>query len=295
MNISIKELKKWTYLLVSFLLIGHLGFTCKKHYLSHEIPIFLFHSIGERTYKSDIWGISTDKFSTILDSLKKLGYRTLTLEELEKTVTEGIYPKSPPYCVLTFDDGCKSHLDTVVPELVKRSFSGVFFVPMPPTGSGPEPPESFLQPDKFNKLLIGGDVQSHSRTFETLTIKAGETRADYDKRIKYDIGDYRTELSKITNRSVYALAYPSGEFDQNVMASAKTFEYRLAFTTEYGTANNKTDPLLIPRYMITDSDSLDDILLYLEGNKKYEKAIMLFEALAIILTMALMMKKKSQA
>jgi len=278
---------KWFYFFIAIVLFTHSLFGCISAYRRIPIPVLLLHSVGKPLLKSDIWGISINKFSSILENLRAKGFRTLTLKEVDQAVNHGVRPENPPYCLITFDDGCRSHLSTVVPLLKKYSYTGVFFVPLPYLESRAfddgKKKNAFLKKTEINGLLAAGTIQSHSRTFQTLPIKQNEKIQDFKKRMKQDIGDYKSTLENITKEPVYALAYPSGEYDKNVVNATEKSGYRLAFTTEYAVVSQSSKPLLLPRFMITKHNDVADVMTFVYDDSQNKLLIAMIEIIAAIL------------
>ncbi len=229
---------------------------------SPHIPCILLHQIGPPTKPSDLWAVSRLEFTKILDELKKRSIRTLSLEEVRTAVEEGQMPQNPPYVYLTFDDGCRSHVDVVLPELLKRSFQATFFVTVPPKAS-----TATLGRDEIKELMKAGTVQSHTKTFETLPQKTNEDSQSYKKRIQRDLVGFRMELSRLLGNEVYALAYPSGEHDSKVRQMSQQSGHRLCFTTEYGTIGPRHKADELPRFMITKDVATADVITFIDDDK----------------------------
>ena len=227
-----------------------------------HIPCLLLHHIGEPLRASDLWAVSHESFLSVLDRLVQKKVRTLSLAEVRHTVAKGELPKDPPYVFLTFDDGCRSHLTVVLPELQKRNMRATFFVTIPPSGT-----KEFLGSEGVRKLSQQSEVQSHTRTFQTLPKKAKETKEQYEKRLNSSLVDFRTDLAQLTGKEVYALAYPSGEYDGDIMERAQKAGYELCFTTDYGTIGPKAAPLELPRFMVTKGTTIDEIENFIKDDE----------------------------
>ena len=223
----------------------------------------MLHHIGEPTKASDLWAIPKKSFLAILDKLNEDKCRTLSLTEVRRSVKDGIPPENPPYVFLTFDDGCRSHLELVVPELKKRKMEATFFVTLPKNSN-----RETLGSDEVKKLSQLTEVQSHTRSFQTLPRKSKESEGDYIKRLEDSLVSFRTDLAKLTGKEIIALAYPSGEYDQDVMTRAQQAGYELCFTTEYGTISPNEPHLELPRFMVTKETSLQEIEQFIDDDKQ---------------------------
>ena len=287
---------KLIYILVLFALTGHCLYTVKALLSPPPIPVLLFHSIGKPYYRSDIWGITTAKFTDILTKLEERQVRPLDLMEVKTFLEKGVYPENPPYVLLTFDDACRSHLDLAAPELVSRQLNGVFFVTFPWTQKFTEEGRNsaFIgTPQELEQLSSAGDIQSHTRSYRTLIRKEEESQKDFDQRITMDLFDFKTELEHVTGKSVYALAYPSGEFNDRIIQLTEKAGYSLAFTTEYGTINKNSSAFTLPRFMITSNDSVEDVMTFIEGDQCQLKTILITEILALFFILLKLRKKRN--
>jgi peptidoglycan/xylan/chitin deacetylase (PgdA/CDA1 family) len=68
-----------------------------------------------------------------------------------------------------------------------------------------------------------------------------------------ELTDSRAEIESRTGAKVESLAYPNGDFDENVVATARRAGYGLALTTLDGAAGKNDDPLRLPRINIQSS------------------------------------------
>ena len=75
----------------------------------------------------------------------------------------------------------------------------------------------------------------------------------YDNGVK-DIKKSMDDLSQVNK--VQVLAYPFGDFNENVRAITRDAGIQLGFTTEYGKVNKGQDKLKLPRIRINDGTSV---------------------------------------
>jgi peptidoglycan/xylan/chitin deacetylase (PgdA/CDA1 family) len=68
-----------------------------------------------------------------------------------------------------------------------------------------------------------------------------------------ELTDSRAAIESRTGTRVEALAYPNGDFDEGVVATARRAGYALAVTTLDGAASKDDDPLRLPRINIQSS------------------------------------------
>lgn len=74
-------------------------------------------------------------------------------------------------------------------------------------------------------------------------------------------------------KDVYAIAYPNGDYNQQVINEVKKSGYKLGFTTIPGYVNNKTNPYLISRFSMNDTKDINDFVLRLTGTWFFVKKL----------------------
>ena len=67
--------------------------------------------------------------------------------------------------------------------------------------------------------------------------------------------------------------YPFGQYNQKVVDVVKSKKYNHAFTTQFGTISENTDPFQIPRIDIWNKDSIGDFNLKIEGKYNWHNNI----------------------
>ena len=151
--------------------------------------------------------------------------------------------------ILTFDDACKSHLHTVVPILKHYGFGATFFISIPPRWYQ-EFPEEFLSGEEIAQIYRHGfEIGNHTMNHPGLQEKSDD--------------QCREELSLLNNflhqhgiPQPVSFAYPGGPYAANAAAILPEFGLRFARTTEHALWElDKTDPLRIPCFAITDKDA----------------------------------------
>lgn len=75
----------------------------------------------------------------------------------------------------------------------------------------------------------------------------------------------KTIIEDQTQKSVYAIAYPNGDYSEQVISSAKDIGYKLGFTGKHGFASKKNNPLEIPRLSMNDTKNFNEFVLRLSG------------------------------
>ena len=171
----------------------------------------------------------------------------------------------PPFArtvAITFDDAYRSVFDLAFPLLSALDLPATVFVPTsfpekdgPMTWPGIEEWlggrwESELAPMSWEELTTlsdaGWEIGSHTRTHPHLTLLSDVDLAD-------ELRESRIRCSEALDRPCRSLAYPYGDVDRRVIASAGSAGYDAgaALPRRFGS----TDPLCWPRVGIYRGDS----------------------------------------
>lgn len=150
--------------------------------------------------------------------------------------------------VLTFDDACRSHLEFVVPVLQKYGFGATFFISVPERWYT-EFPGAFLSGEEIFEIhRLGFEIGNH-------TLNHPGLREKCDAECRFELSSLNEFLAKYGITAPVSFAYPGGPYAANAAAILPEFGLRFARTTEHDIwIKDKTDPLQIPCFAITDKD-----------------------------------------
>ena len=95
----------------------------KKINITNKFSIIMYHQIIKNN-KFNVYGLNIKKFEKQILYLKK-NFNILTPKEFYKKIDKKKFKRND--CILTFDDGYKSHFQYVLPILNKYSLNGFFF------------------------------------------------------------------------------------------------------------------------------------------------------------------------
>jgi peptidoglycan/xylan/chitin deacetylase (PgdA/CDA1 family) len=106
--------------------------TAQTKFNFNEDSVVMYHYVRpiKKSSLPFVKGIELEDFKRQLDLVESKS-EVISLEVF-KSKFETISKSTKPSILLTFDDGLKDHIDFVVPELLKRKMSAVFFVPLAP-------------------------------------------------------------------------------------------------------------------------------------------------------------------
>ncbi|MGI5818898.1 MAG: polysaccharide deacetylase family protein [Armatimonadota bacterium] len=163
---------------------------------------------------------------------------------------------------ITFDDGPASILTVSKPAMDAHGFVGAAFLIADSVGAGGN-----LTWDQVRELEAAGwEIGSHTAQHERPTkIDAEALRAE--------LSGSRETIREQIDGDCDALAYPFGLYDAGVVERARDAGYRIAFTIDRGPADQTTDPMLVPRQMLVDGNSLRTFRGWLEQEKLHLEEI----------------------
>uniref|UniRef100_UPI0009EB1073 stalk domain-containing protein n=1 Tax=Tepidibacillus infernus TaxID=1806172 RepID=UPI0009EB1073 len=245
--------------LILFINLQSSVFASNTEYYRDRVAVIMYHHI-DSNFKSSAT-ITPELFQSQIEYLVEQGYNFISMQQFE----DFLYNKEsiPINSVLiTFDDGYESYYNYAYQILKKYNIPSTNFV----IGEWIDKPNGLPRLTSEEMLELSkdplADLQSHSyglhrKTSEDhpkpfLTTKLSidqyiESQSDYEKRIQDDLELNREVIENITNKHVYAFAYPFGAYNQDSVSTLKKVGYQLAFTLRKGMADRRTNPFLVPR------------------------------------------------
>jgi peptidoglycan/xylan/chitin deacetylase (PgdA/CDA1 family) len=196
--------------------------------------------------------VSRDVFIQQMRYLAMTGYNVIPLRDLYD-YTMGKRPSLPKNAVvITIDDGWRSTYTEAFPEMKRLGFPFTVFIYPKIIGQTP-----YAMTWKQIKEMAdaGVDVQSHTYSHGFLTRRRHPDVNDqqYAAWLERELTESKRILEKETGKSVSFLAYPYGDYDHKVAASAAKAGYDAALTCEYGRVRRGSDPLRMRRVAIEKS------------------------------------------
>ena len=215
------------------------------------VPILVYHNLGAQSKGRLVLG--ADAFTEQMSYLKREGYRVVTLAEFVEWVSlKRQLPRKS--VVLTFDDGYHAFREYAYPVLKKLGFPATLFVYTDYVGAG----RNALSWDELKSLAAEGfDVQAHSKTHSDLRRIAGETDAQYARRMQAELAEPPRLFQRQLGRGVQFLAYPYGRVDDDVLLRVREQGYVAAFTVRRESNASFVRPLEINRSQIYSEMTLE--------------------------------------
>jgi peptidoglycan/xylan/chitin deacetylase (PgdA/CDA1 family) len=193
--------------------------------------------------------VSRETFRQHLRYIEMTGYNVIPLRHLYEYVSgkRATIPKNA--VVITIDDGWTSAYTQAWPELKKYGFPFTLFIYPNIIGKT----TIALSWDQVKEMSDAGvDIQSHTFSHPFLTRRRHSSMTDeaYAKWLRNELAESRRVIQKHTGRDVKFLAYPYGDYDGHVAASAKAAGYTAALTCDFGPVRRGSDPLRMKRFVI---------------------------------------------
>lgn len=222
------------------------------------IPVLMYHEIAEAPHPAFArYTVTVRNFARQMRWLAARGYQTLDMDALLRArAGRAPLPRRP--VVLTFDDGFQGCADHAVPLLRTHGFTAVFYLVTGLVGQT----SRWLLPELGLELPLmswetaralaaeGFQCGAHTVTHPRLT------RLDPARR-RTELADSRRHLEAELGRPAVHLAYPYGDFDDEVREAAADAGYVTACSTRRGLSSDE-DALALHRISIYGHDSLLD-------------------------------------
>lgn len=216
--------------------------------------------------------IGRDTFIQHLRYIEMTGYNVIPLEHLYEYVIgkRKSIPKNS--IVITIDDGWRSTYTEAFPELQARKFPFTVFIYPNIIGKT----ANALTWDQIREMSEAGvDIQSHALTHPFLTRRKQRSMSDENYRnwLQKELVESRRILEKQSGKKVRFLAYPYGDYDDDLAKATAKAGYLAALTCDFGPVRRGSDPLKMKRVVIDDTMSFAAFRRYL-GTKPLQLAEM---------------------
>lgn len=224
---------------------------------SDRAAFLCYHSVSQvgPTYLS----ITAELFERQLATLRDRGYRPGGRAELDALAAD---TPGPPTVFLTFDDGFVDNYTTVMPLLREYGFRAFCFVlpPLVDIGGPLAWPEMAADLARYPSTMrsvtwdqVGEmaeaefEIGAHTLTHPHLPWLEGE-------ELRTELSDSRARVKERLGRCD-TIAYPFGQFNDEVAAAARECGYSYAFTLPTGIGQSEATPWTIPRVNVDYRDA----------------------------------------
>lgn len=191
-----------------------------------SVPVLMYHYVDETPPPAgpyaDSLTVRTPDFVRQLEYLHANGFSTVSLADLYLAVA-GVKTLPSKALVLTFDDGGLDNYEVAFSLLKRYGFTATFFVITSRVGK-----EGQMTWEQLREMVQAGmAVQSHTVSHPDLTKVS-------PSKLARELADSRAVIEQEVGAPVYALAYPAGAYNSQVIQAAKEAGYSLAVSTDKG-------------------------------------------------------------
>jgi peptidoglycan/xylan/chitin deacetylase (PgdA/CDA1 family) len=202
------------------------------------VPILEYHVLGSPApgvAYPELY-VTRPDFHRQMDWLERAGYQAVTLEQVERAwFNGGTLPPKP--VVLTFDDGYRPQFTYALPELRRHGWAGVLNL---------KAEGSDLYPSNVEAMIAAGwELAAHTiHHLDLTTLDAAGLREE--------TAGARAVLRREYGVPVRNFCYPSGRFDETVIAAVRAAGYTGATTEIPGYATSDR-PFELARFEVLRS------------------------------------------
>jgi hypothetical protein len=172
----------------------------------------------------------------------------------------GRWTHAQPGLILSFDDGCRSHVDFVAPLLERRGLQGWFFVPLSALGSFGE--NGGITDEELTNLASRHIVGCHTRSHRRLAASLGAAELDVE------IDQAKSGLEHILKSGVAAFAWVGGElwsYSTEAASHVRHAGFSASFMTNSSVIRPGSSLHHLQRTNIEATYSIALVELYLSG------------------------------
>jgi peptidoglycan/xylan/chitin deacetylase (PgdA/CDA1 family) len=225
------------------------------------IPILMYHQIDTPPPSgTPLRGlvVSTASFSRQMALLRLLGYRGLSMHQLEPYIKGERHGR---VVGITFDDGYRNNFENALPILAKHAFTATCYAVSRMIGgtnfwdSGKVAEKALMSQAELRKWTAGGmDVGSHTQTHADLNRLSAENA-------RQQIAHSKFELEDVLGCEVRHFCYPYGRFGSVHSRMVQDAGYQTATTTRRGRVQVGDDPMTLRRVLVAQATHLPNFFL----------------------------------
>lgn len=216
-----------------------------KYSVPEGVSVLMYHMIGDEQGNAAI--MTEANLRIQMNYLRDHGYHPITMQELYDYVTKGAPLPEKPVCI-TFDDGYLDSYTIVYPLMKEYGFPWTLFLITDDVGK----PYNRMTWDQLKEMANSHAVTIASHTLSHPKLHNLATRAEKEKEVveankalKYQLG--------IDN---VWLAYPYGDYDDEVIDICKKAGIKMAVTTDAGRVHVGSFPYDLKRAYIGNDISI---------------------------------------
>lgn len=216
-----------------------------KYSVPEGVSVLMYHMIGNEQGNAAI--MTEANLRIQMNYLRDHGYHPITMQELYDYVTKGAALPEKPVCI-TFDDGYLDSYTIVYPMMKEYGFPWTLFVITDDVGQ----PYNRMTWNQLKEMAdshtvtISNHTLSHPKLHNLATAKEKENEiVGANQALKYHLG--------IDNAW---LAYPYGDYDDEIIKICKKAGIKMAVTTDSGRVHAGSYPYDLKRVYIGNDISI---------------------------------------
>jgi hypothetical protein len=225
-----------------------------------SVPILVYHVVNTQPAQSTsnpALYVPADEFSSQMQALKAAGWHAVTLNQVAAYWARGTSLGTTKPIVITFDNGYASHYVNAFPVLKRLGWVGVENLPvtgLPPTDGG-------LSETQIRGLIAAGwELDSQGPT--SSPVAGGDITT-----LTSELTTARQTLRSRYNVPVNWFAYPSGSYDDTVVAAVRAAGFVGATTISPGWAGPQADRFRLPRLEVVGGTTPAQLLAQITSAK----------------------------
>jgi peptidoglycan/xylan/chitin deacetylase (PgdA/CDA1 family) len=206
------------------------------------VPVLMYHVIAAPPPDAPFPGLYVlpQEFAAQMQALKAAGWHPVTLDQLQANWTRGARLPTGKPIVITFDNGYHSQYVNALPVLKRLGWVADENLQL----SGLPASQGGLSGSEVRGLVDAGwelDTQGISHA-DLITLDASQLR--------YQIATARQTLRRRYGVPVNWFCYPSGHYDDTVVAAVRAAGFSGSTTVIPGWARPSSDPYRLPRLRV---------------------------------------------
>ena len=207
----------------------------------HHIPVLVYHRVN---YTADNFTVTPERFANDLQTLETWGYSTISLEQLENFLDDPELELPDKPILITFDDGYRDNYENAYPILKQHGMVATFFVIT----------DYMWMSDRLNPELIVEMAQG-GMSFGSHTVSHKRLGDLATSEVWTELANSKAVLESILGKTVNAIAYPQGSYNDNVITTAQNLGYVTGLTVREGVCFNNSPDFEVRRIPIFKYDT----------------------------------------
>lgn len=216
-----------------------------KYSVPEGVSVLMYHMIGDEQGNAAV--MTEANLRIQMNYLRDHGYHPITMQELYDYVTKGAPLPEKPVCI-TFDDGYLDSYTIVYPLMKEYGFPWTLFLITDDVGK----PYNRMTWDQLKEMANSHAVTIASHTLSHPKLHNLATRAEKEK----EIVDANKALKYQLGIDNVWLAYPYGDYDDEVIDICKKAGIKMAVTTDAGRVHVGSFPYDLKRAYIGNDISI---------------------------------------